>query len=62
MQITTSPLTLLPVLRDGEPQDDGPHQPQQQLLVGVHDVGGADVGQLQLLLPQVLDCFVAGMD
>ena len=52
--------TLLPVLCHGEPQDDGPHQPEQELLVGVHHVRGADVGELEPLLVEVLDWFLCG--
>ena len=57
--LTTQSLpTLLPVLGNGEAQDDGPHEAQQQLLVPVHYVRGADVGELEPLLAQVIDCFV----
>jgi len=50
---------LLSIFRNGEAENDGPHQTQDQLLVRVHDVGGADVGQLQFLFPQVFEDEVA---
>lgn len=45
---------LLAVLGDGESEDDGPDEAQNELAVLVHQVGGPDVRQLQLLQLEVL--------